>query len=117
MMLRCGAASLGVLVGFAIGFMLAVLFAATETFPSVSFAAWVFGIPVALAVLCFVQPPVAFLMFPGLAHFFAGAAYGSVLSEDMEISTHERRSSSFLRITFYIGVVVAVLASFAFHYR
>jgi hypothetical protein len=117
MMLRCGAASIGVLAGFVIGFMLAILFAATGTLPSVPFGAWVFGIPAALAILCFVHPPVAFLLFPGLAHFFAGAAYGVVLDEDMEISTHERKGSAFLRIAFYIGLAVAVLGLAAFHYR
>lgn len=117
MMARCGAGCIGVLTGLVIGFMLAVLFAATATLPFVSFATWVFGTSAALAVLCFAWPATAFLVFPGLAHFFAGAAYGAVLSEDMEVPTQERRNSSSLRIAFYLGVAVAFLMTVAFHFR
>jgi hypothetical protein len=114
-MVRLGAATLGVLIGFVIGFILAIVCVATGTLPEVSFAMWVFGTPALLAIVCFVSPAVAFCLFPGLAHFVAGAAStsASALTDDPSRHGLDPAASSGLKIAFYLGVAAVVLWALA----
>ena len=116
MMVRLGAAAIGILTGIVIGFMLAILFTVTETLPVVPFAGWVFGTSFVLAGICFVTPSFAFALFPGLAHFFAGTAKAVVAHEDLEFPSPEPGTSGGAKLSFYFGVAVAVLVLVAFRY-
>jgi len=116
MMVRLGAAAIGILTGTVIGFMLAILFAATTALPFVPFAGWVFGTPFVLAGIYFVKPSIAFALFPGLAHFFAGAATAVVSYEDLDRPSPEPGAPGSAKISFYFGVAVAILVLVAFRY-
>ena len=115
-MVRLGAAAIGILTGTVIGFMLAILFAATTALPFVPFAGWVFGTPFVLAGIYFVKPSIAFALFPGLAHFFSGTATVVVAFEDLDRPRPEPSASTGAKISFYFGVVVAALVVVAFHH-
>ena len=116
MMVRLGAAAIGILTGIVIGFMLAVLFTAIGAIPFVPFAGWVFGTPFVLACICFTRPVIAFALFPGLAHFFAGTAKAVVACEDFEVPSPEPGAPGSAKFAFYLGVAVAVLVVVAFSY-
>ena len=110
MQIRFGSAALGALVGFVFGFLLAVVSAATGALPTISFAGWVFGTPLTLAVACFAFPSLAFLVFPGVAHFLSGVASTTSqgLSDDASSLSPEPGVSKAMRLAFYAGVAVVV---------
>ena len=116
MMVRLGAAAIGILMGIVIGFTFAILFTLTAALPFVPFAGWVFGTPIVLAGICFVKPSIAFAFFPGLAHLFVGTATAVVAYEDLERPSPEPGAPGSAKISFYFGVAVAVLILVAFRY-
>ena len=109
MMVRLGAAAIGVLTGVVIGLMLAVLFVFAGALPAVPFAAWVFGTPFVLAGICFSKPSIAFALFPGLAHFFVGAAEGLAAGENFEDLKPERSAPEYAKVVFYCGIAAGAL--------
>jgi hypothetical protein len=98
-----------VLVGLALGFVLAIGFAAASVFPAVPFAAWVFGTPVILGTVSYVVPSFAFALFPAVAHMFAGAAKQAVWPGDSEFPGAEPAAPSYLKVAFYAGAITLVV--------
>jgi hypothetical protein len=115
---RLGASLLAALVGLVPGFIVAIGFAIAGAFPSVSFAAWVFGFPVVLGVFSFFVPAFAFALFPAVAHAFFGAAKQAteqaVSPSTFGLPEPELSTPRYLKVSFYAGAVAVVVIAVLF---
>ncbi len=112
---RLGASLLAALVGLLFGFMVAIGFAVAGAFSSIPFAAWMFGVPVALGAFSFFVPSFAFALFPAAAHMFAGAAKQAteqaINPSTFGLPEPEHSAPSYLKVSFYSGAVAVIVAA------
>jgi len=104
---RLGAGALGLLLGLAAGFLLAVVCAATGWMRHLGFAGWVFGAGAGVALGCFAYPGVAFVLLPAVGHLVAGTMAASATRDEYELLQPDRTIPTWLRAVFSIGAVAA----------
>ncbi len=116
LLLRIGAASIGLLVGLPLGLLVALVATLVQAIELMSFAGWIFSTATVIAVACFFAPHAPLQALPWVTYFFLGA-----IPNDQNWKKHAGLRPTELtearyRFAFRVGIIFSIIIAVVISY-